>query len=588
MVDIEPFDYQKTNNIDEHKQIVNKVNEVVDVINGAELDNIPEIIDDVNTIKESIIEIDDAMASKAEESDVIAVENRVTTVENTINQHTTQINANASDIASAELAITEIQHKDTAQDTSISNNASAIVATDNKIPTAYQLYRTGDGKIQLQSTAPDGTVNSNILDMIIPMQFNIVTGTTDRSFKIQIVYSDGTTTTTNDMVIPEGGGTDVSITSVTLQDQTDSNSFKVVVGLSDGSTIESGAIEKVESVAGTVTNGKLTITVNGIASVPITLPTIDLEAGNGIIVNGGTISVDTTTVALKTDLTSYATTEALTTAQTALSNKDIKSITLAISGQALSGTITLNDNTTIGIPAINLPIPDLSNYATKAEVSAIGITSNGNTLTVNGKTANAINSVSGSIDENNNLIITINGISGSGIPLPNNTANNYLFLFNGASTVSLRQPTLLSTDGYTRWGSHTISPIFFVDKSGSVITNETYSIDISDIQRTKSTGNKSIIQSEHDISPFNCKCYGFPDDLITRKFEIHFTGIVGTLQTETAQFEDYVISFGVFDQSSITPKLKLESGEPFQLFTSNGNRSANIYFNKINSVVQIS
>ena len=40
MANIEPFDYQKRTNIEEHNQLVNKVNEIVEVINDTNLDTI--------------------------------------------------------------------------------------------------------------------------------------------------------------------------------------------------------------------------------------------------------------------------------------------------------------------------------------------------------------------------------------------------------------------------------------------------------------------------------------------------------------------------------------------------------------------
>ena len=49
-------------------------------------------------------------------------------------------------------------------------------------------------------------------------------------------------------------------------------------------------------------------------------------------------------------------------------------------------------------------------------MSTIGISSSGNTLTVNGKTANAVNSVSGSVS-GNTLDIDVNGVSGQ-VALP--------------------------------------------------------------------------------------------------------------------------------------------------------------------------
>ena len=51
-------------------------------------------------------------------------------------------------------------------------------------------------------------------------------------------------------------------------------------------------------------------------------------------------------------------------------------------------------------------------------MSTIGIASSGNTLTVNGKTANAVNSVSGSVS-GNTLNLDVNGVAGQ-VTLPTN------------------------------------------------------------------------------------------------------------------------------------------------------------------------
>ena len=49
MANIQPFDYQKSTNIEEHNQIVNKVNEIVGVINAVNLDTINSEIADLKT-----------------------------------------------------------------------------------------------------------------------------------------------------------------------------------------------------------------------------------------------------------------------------------------------------------------------------------------------------------------------------------------------------------------------------------------------------------------------------------------------------------------------------------------------------------
>ena len=54
---------------------------------------------------------------------------------------------------------------------------------------------------------------------------------------------------------------------------------------------------------------------------------------------------------------------------------------------------------------------------TVSQMSTIGISSFGNILTVNGKSANAVNSVGGSVTDGN-LKITVNGVESGDIPLP--------------------------------------------------------------------------------------------------------------------------------------------------------------------------
>lgn len=147
-----------------------------------------------------------------------------------------------------------------------------------------------------------------------------------------------------------------------------------------------------------------------------------------------------------------------------INNNDIVSGQFSVQGNQLSGTLTKGDGTTIDIPAATLPsggggsdnpyptavsmtlsgttlnfnmtmssgIPitgtvDLSafltkseantTYATKTEVTAIGVTSEGNNVSVNGKTATIVKSVSGQVTDGN-LKITVNGVASSPITLP--------------------------------------------------------------------------------------------------------------------------------------------------------------------------
>ena len=236
--------------------------------------------------------------------------------------------ANARDVPQLKISVEENTAHLTTVDGVLDTHAREISATSaeltemdavvqaltRELPTEFTLYRPSDGKIQLQYETEDGgLINSNVLDMIIPESYNLVSGATNRSFKLQIGFSDGSSATTNDFVIPAGGGSSVTVTGVTLTKT--GNSLKTSIILDDGSTIDSGTVQIVSSVSGAFSGGQLTITVNGVTSLPIAIDTgASYTAGTGIKISGGTISVDTSTVALKSDIADMQTkTEAAAT-----------------------------------------------------------------------------------------------------------------------------------------------------------------------------------------------------------------------------------------------------------------------------------
>lgn len=292
MVDIEPFKYQASTNIKEHNEIVDKVNEIVGVINDINLDGLDSRLtaDEANIKKNT----DDITQLKISDTEHTA---EITTLESNVDNHAREITA--------------IKAIDAKQTTDISDLKTLTDALTKELPTEITLYRDGTGKIRAQVTQEDNTTyDSNTLDMIIPYQYDIISGTTARSFKLDITTSDGNHIITNDFLIPEGGGTDVTITSVTLKkDPKNANKVKVSIGLSDGTPLESGYADMVTSVSGAFANNKLTITVNGITSVPITIDTSGTvySPGTGIKIASGTISIDDTVVALKSDISDMET-----------------------------------------------------------------------------------------------------------------------------------------------------------------------------------------------------------------------------------------------------------------------------------------
>ena len=292
MPKVEPFEYQKSTNIDEHNQIVNKVNELVDVVNDVNLDQITPEIDALKTATtKNTTDISQLKISDAEHTEQIA------TIDTNIDNHAREITA--------------LKTADAKHDTEIAELDKVTDALTKEIPNGITLYRDGTGKIKaVISQEDDTTIDSNTLDMIIPYQYTIISGTSSRSFKLKIVMSDGSEVITNDFIIPEGGGSVVTITGIEIdKDATDVNKFLVKAIVNEGDPITSNAIAMVDSVSGTFANNKLTIKVNGVASTPITIDTTGTTytAGNGIKIASGVISIDDTKVALKSDISDMET-----------------------------------------------------------------------------------------------------------------------------------------------------------------------------------------------------------------------------------------------------------------------------------------
>ena len=303
-------------------------------------------------------------------------------------EHTEQIATIDTNIDNHAREITALKTKDATHDTEIAELDKVTDALTKEIPNGITLYRDGTGKIKaVISQEDDTTIDSNVLDMIIPYQYDIISGTTSRSFKLDITMSDGTKYTTNDFVIPAGGGTSVSITAITLTKNADNpNKFKVSVKLDDGSTIESGEIEMVTSVSGTFANNKLTITVNGVSSTPITIDTTGTTytAGTGIKIASGVISIDDTKVALKSDISdmetkthanaTFATKTALTTLQNA-TKVAVSEFAITESADKVTITTTAIDGATSkseDIPAVTDTVAGIVTPALKKKWDSSG------------------------------------------------------------------------------------------------------------------------------------------------------------------------------------------------------------------------
>lgn len=385
MVDIEPYKMNKNTNIEEHNDMVSKINEIVDVINDTNLDVLKPIVDQ-NT------------------ADINALDTKVT--------------KNTSDIAQLKISVAENETEIKKDQANISANAvklkevsdtvnlhtTEIDALTKELPTEISAISNNTGKIYIETELEDGTIlTSSEADLKVPTSYNIVSGTTNRSFKLNVTLSDGTTYTTNDFVIPEGGGTSVSVTSINLVQTSDYGSFKVVIGLDDSTTIESAVYQPVvqtrivkptagkgntlrisanavasetvniiDNVVLSFADSKLKCTVNGVESSEVTISTEGTvyTAGTGIsISDANAISVNSSVVAMKSDITdmetktnanaTFATKSTVTQLQTAVQDCFNE---VSVNGSNLEFTALDGQVNSVAIPSGGLEEIDLDNF----------------------------------------------------------------------------------------------------------------------------------------------------------------------------------------------------------------------------------
>ena len=237
---IQPFTYQASTAFQERVQLANKLNEVIDALNN--LGDLPDLENQITELTAKVTELEDSIGNT--DTSLAELENQVNTI-------VSEVNGLLKEVVS-EVVLDAPEY----------GQVRVKVIHENDTETAS---------------------NALQIPVIVDGGISLISGTTARSFKIRYITADGVTHTTNDFVIPEGGGgTDVTVTSVTILEGDTDNSFKFEIGLSDGSSIQSNsypfpAASELTPATATQLGG--------------------VKIGAGIIVQGdGTISVDKTQI----------------------------------------------------------------------------------------------------------------------------------------------------------------------------------------------------------------------------------------------------------------------------------------------------
>lgn len=194
MVEIEPYQYQKTTNVKEHNDIVAKINEIIDVINNANIENIGPKID--------AIEATDTLQWK----DIESIKAKDTEQDATLGTHTTEIEGITKSLVSNVVLM----------------NGTTV----------------GNMKVRIEREN-EPFIDSNDYNIQKPTSVELIQGSAPAMVKAQITLSDGTVLISDDfMLTTEAIGQDVYISSFVFKNGNVAGTISADIGLSNGTRLE--------------------------------------------------------------------------------------------------------------------------------------------------------------------------------------------------------------------------------------------------------------------------------------------------------------------------------------------------------------
>ena len=229
---IQPFTYQASTAFQERVQLANKLNEVIDALNS--LGDLPDLENQITELTAKVTELEESIGN---------TDTSLSELENNLNALISEVNTTIKQgISALESEVDGIDARLTTAEGTISEHGTEIDGLLKEVIDGVVMTSNPHGTVQVQINHEDGSNDiSAPIDLGLVEEGGIVlqSGTTDRSFKLIVTLTDGTSWQTNDFVIPEGGGTEVSVTSISIAQGTGADKIQVKIGLSDGSTISS-------------------------------------------------------------------------------------------------------------------------------------------------------------------------------------------------------------------------------------------------------------------------------------------------------------------------------------------------------------
>lgn len=235
MVDIEPYQYQKTTNVKEHNDIVAKINEIVDVINNT---NMETIIPRIAKIETDITGINSTDVLQWQ--DIESVKGDI----GTITPKITKLEQDVTDINSTDAVqntnISNLKTKDSEHDTRLGTIDTEITGiTKSLVSDVAILNGTTSGNVKIRIGRQDApSIDSDDYNIQKPTSVELIQGSAPAMVKAQITLSDGTILISDDfMFTTEAIGQDVYISSFVFKNGNVAGSISADIGLSNGSTL---------------------------------------------------------------------------------------------------------------------------------------------------------------------------------------------------------------------------------------------------------------------------------------------------------------------------------------------------------------
>lgn len=201
MANIQPYEYQKRTNIEEHNDLVSKINEIIDVINQT---NIETILPKINKLEADVNAINDT--DNVQNTDIANLKDKDAQIDNRLTLDENNING-------------------------ITKSLVSDVVLMNGTTTGNMKARIG------RENAP--SIDSNDYNIQKPVSVELVQGSASAMVKAKITLSDGTVLISDDfMFTTEAIGTDVYISSFTFKNGNVAGTISADIGLSNGSTLE--------------------------------------------------------------------------------------------------------------------------------------------------------------------------------------------------------------------------------------------------------------------------------------------------------------------------------------------------------------